>query len=93
MTKDQVLIRAKDVTLMISIITLLGLVIVPVKKIFKFDETIEKVAKLETKQETMQAAQIVTDRNLAVVSAQYAEIGKQLDQINWQLRRMRDDRR
>lgn len=84
--KDKILIRAKDITMIVSIITLLGLVLSPVKKIFKFDDAVEKIAKLEDRM-------MINEREIATIDAHYADISKQLDQISWKLQRIRDDRR
>lgn len=80
--KDKILIRAKDIAMVISILTLLGFLIGPSKKIFQLEQTIEdvKALKLDVFQNTT---------NIAVINAQYADIQKQLEQVNWQLRAMR----
>lgn len=93
MMTDKILIRAKDIGLLISILTLFGFLFGPMKKIFVFEQTVVEVAEL--KSEMQKASEIATDNKvkIAIVNTQYVEISKQLDQINWQLRRMRDDRR
>lgn len=80
--KDKILIRAKDITLMLSVLTLLGFLFGPAKKIFQLEQTIEDVKDLKTDVG-------VTKTNIAVINAQYADIQKQLEQVNWQLRAMR----
>lgn len=79
--KDKILIRAKDIVLMISILTMLGMFLGPMRKIFKVEETILDVEKL--KEEAVSAK---IER--AVTNTQLADMVKQLEQINWQLRRM-----
>lgn len=83
MTKDNFLIRAKDVSLLIAILTLMGMFVGPMKKIFQLDDTISKMDKIQD-----QVNSNKTD--IAVVNAQYAQISKQLDQISWQLRRIKN---
>lgn len=80
--KDKILLRAKDITLMVSIITLLGFLFGPAKKIFQLEQTIDDVRELKTDVG-------MTKTNVAVINAQYADIQKQLEQVNWQLRAMR----
>jgi uncharacterized coiled-coil protein SlyX len=80
-TKDTFLIRSKDVGLLIAILTLAGLVLGPMKKVFQLEATIGKVEKLEDRVNG-------NEKNIAVINSQYADISKQLDQINWQLRRL-----
>lgn len=79
--KDKILLRAKDVSLLIMVLTFLGLVMGPLKKVFKLDDMIQKVEKLEDKTYSNSEA-------IAVVIAQNKEIGEQVKQINWQLRSM-----
>lgn len=81
--KDQVLMRTKDLSLLLLLLSVLGLVLGPIKRVFRMDETITKVEKLEEKVNKSQM-------DIAVIGSQYADITKQLDNINWQLRRMRD---
>lgn len=86
MTKDQVLIRAKDVTLLISILTLLGLLFGPMRKVFMLEQTIDDVAGLKK--------DVGDDKTaIAVINSQYADINSQLKEIKWQLRGMNNDRR
>ncbi len=81
--KDKILIRAKDVTLVIAVLTMLGMFIGPMKKIFLLDETIDKVNKL-------QDMGYERDKQIAIINTQYADIEKQLEQMNWQLRKLRN---
>lgn len=83
--KDKILIRAKDISLLILVLSLFGLIAGPMKKIFKLEDTIQDVIVL--KQESAAHKQ-----NIAVVNANLENISKQLDQINWHLSRMRRDR-
>lgn len=82
LNKDQILIRAKDITLVVTILTLLGFAFVPFKKFFQFDEAVGKIATIESGLQSVK-------QDVAVTNAQYAMITKQLEQINWQLRTMR----
>lgn len=79
--KDKILLRAKDIGLLISIIILLGMILGPMKKAFIWDQTAEKVEKLEEKFNQQ-------SNDMAVIKSQYADISKQLDSIQWQLRRI-----
>lgn len=79
--KDKILLRAKDVGLLLMIFTLLGFIIGPMKKIFQLEQTIEDVKELKTHE-------AATTTSIAVINSQYADIQKQLEQMNWQLRRI-----
>lgn len=79
--RDRILLRAKDISLVIAIITLVGLIIGPLKQTVKWDQASEQVERLRDKLEQQ-------GNDMAVIKAQYNEISKQLDSINWQLRRM-----
>lgn len=78
---DQLMIRAKDISLMIAILTLIGLILGPIHKIYQWDDSTQKVAQLETE---------VNDqmKTIAVIQSEFSDISKQLDQINWQLRKI-----
>lgn len=78
---NQFLIRAKDVSLIVAILTLLGFVISPMRKIFEIEAMIGRVSKLED-------VVASNTNNIAVINAQYADIQKQLEQINWQVRKI-----
>lgn len=80
--KDKILLRAKDVGLLIAIFTLLGFLVGPMKKIFQLEQTLEDVKELKISSNENKT-------NIAVIASQYTDISKQLEQINWQLRRMR----
>lgn len=79
--KDRVLLRTKDISIIILIVTVLGLFGTQFKKIYRWDETADKMAALEMRVAT-------AERSTLVVSTQLEGISKQLEQINWQLRRM-----
>lgn len=79
--KDRVLLRTKDVSIIILICTVLGLIGTQLKKVYRWDEAVERVEKLESR--VRQAENV----NIAVV-ARLDEISKQLDQANFYLRRM-----
>lgn len=81
--KDKILLRAKDIGLLVMVITLIGMLLGPLKKTFVWDETARKVEILENRMG-------IQETNSAVNQSQYAQISKQLDQINWQLRKMRN---
>lgn len=78
--KDKILLRAKDLSLLVLVITFLGLVVGPLKKILKLDDMICKVEKLEDKTYS-------NSENIAVIIAQNKEIMEQIKQMSWQLRR------
>ena len=79
--KDRILIRAKDVSIIILILTVLGLVGTQFKRVYRWDEAVERLEKLE-------ARVTANERVVVVISTQLEGISKQLDQVNWQLRRM-----
>lgn len=83
--KDKILLRAKDLSLLILVLTFFGMIVGPLKKVFQLDDVIAKVAKLED-------GAIVQNQNLAVLNAHYENIEKNLDQINYQLRRISRER-
>lgn len=78
--KDKILLRAKDISLLLMVLTFLGFIAGPLKKMFKLEDMISKVEKLEDKTYS-------NSENIAVVIAQNKEIMDQIRQINWQLRR------
>lgn len=77
--KDKILLRAKDISLLVMVVTFLGLIAGPLKKIFVLDSMIEKVEKLEDKTYSHATA-------IAVVMSQNKEILEQIKQLNWQMR-------
>lgn len=79
--RDKILIRAKDIGLLIMIVTLMGFLIGPMKKVFQMEQTIEDVRELK-----IEASQ--TKTNFAVINSQYNDIQKQLEQMNWNIRRI-----
>lgn len=83
---DKILLRAKDIGLLIGVVSLLGMFFGPLKKVFQMEETITKMAKLEDRVGGH-------DSSIAVINSQYADIQKQLEQMNWQLRRINNERR
>lgn len=85
MNNDKVLIRAKDISLLIMVLTLLGLIAGPAKRIFQLDDVIVKVEKLSNDVAD-------TKTNQAVTNAQYADIKGQLERINWQLQKLSQNR-
>lgn len=78
---NQVLIRAKDIGLLIAILTLVGMILGPLKKTYQWDETVQDVAELKKEIRTQ-------SEEIAVTKSEFDQISKQLDQINWQLRRL-----
>lgn len=84
--RDRVLLRTKDVSIIILICTLLGLIGTQTKKIYRWDETADKIVQLETR---IRAAETTN----TVVVTQLDSISKQLEQINWQLRRINNNGR
>lgn len=81
MTQDKVLIRAKDIGLLALVLTVLGMLCGPLKKVYQWNDAVEKVAQLELQVNSQ-------DKQIAVNQSQYEQIQKQLEQINWQLRRI-----
>lgn len=77
--KDKILLRAKDLSLLILVLTFFGLIAGPLKKIFTIDDIISKVAKMDDRVSAHETS-------IAVINSQYQEIQEQLKQINWQLR-------
>lgn len=83
--KDKILLRAKDIGLLVLVLTFFGMLAGPLKRIFQLNETIEKVQKLEDNR-------IDQERNMAIIRTQLEGLSKQLDQVSWQLRRIGRDR-
>lgn len=79
--KDKILLRAKDISLLVLVLTLFGMLLGPLKKTFIWDQTASKVEKLEDKMNAQSS-------DMAVIKSQYSDISKQLDSIQWQLRRL-----
>lgn len=67
------------------VLTLLGLIAGPAKRIFQLDDVIVKVEKLSNDVAD-------TKTNQAVTNAQYADIKGQLERINWQLQKLSQNR-
>lgn len=78
--KDKILLRAKDISLLVLVLTFLGLLTGPLKKVFKLDDMISKVERLEEKTYS-------NSENIAVIISQNKEIMEQMRMINSQLRR------
>lgn len=78
---DRVLLRVKDVSIIVLICTVIGLVGTQLKHIYRWDEAADRLEKLEVR---VSASEKVT----VAISTQLDGISKQLDQVNWQLRRM-----
>lgn len=79
--KDRVLLRTKDVSIIILICTVIGIVGTQFRKVYRWDETANRVDQLEIR------VRQTENVNIAMV-ARLEEISKQLDQANWYLRRM-----
>lgn len=79
--KDQVLLRTKDISIILLVCTMLGLVGTQFKKVYRWDEAAERIIQLEIR---VRAAETTN----TVVVTQLDAIAKQLEQINWQLRRI-----
>lgn len=79
--KDRVLLRTKDISVILLICTILGIIGTQFKKVYRWDETADRIVALE-------ARVAASERSTLVVSTQLEGISKQLEQINWQLRRM-----
>lgn len=78
--KDKILLRAKNISLLVLVLTFLGLLTGPLKKVFKLDDMISKVERLEEKTYS-------NSENIAVIISQNKEIMEQMRMINSQLRR------
>ncbi len=65
------------------ILTLLGFIVGPARKFFQLEQTLDDVKILKENAVTM-------NTNIAVINAQYADIQKQLEQMNWRLRKIND---
>lgn len=81
MDKDKILLRAKDIALLVSILILAGLLLNPIRKTFEWDMAVKKVEALEDKVSANSTA-------LAITRSQYDEIIKNLEKINRRLDRM-----
>lgn len=81
--KDRVLLRAKDISIIILIVTILGVVGTQFKRVYKWDEAADRISELEQRVNN-------NERVSAVIGSQLEGISKQLEQINWQLRRMQN---
>lgn len=79
--QDRVLLRTKDISVILLICTILGILGTQFRKIYRWDEAADRVVALEVR------IRQTENVNTAVV-ARLDEISKQLDQVNWQLRRM-----
>lgn len=79
--KDKILLRAKDLGLLILVGTVLTMILGPLKRVYQWNEAVDRVSKLE---ERVSAE----EKNIAVTQAEFDQIQKQLEQINWQLRRL-----
>lgn len=79
--KDKILLRAKDISLLVLVLTLFGMLLGPLKKTFRWDAMADKVERLEER-----ANQQALD--MAVIKSQYEDINKNLEAINWRLRRI-----
>lgn len=84
--KDKVLLRTKDVAIIIMIVTVLGTLGTQFRKVYRWDDAVEKISQLEAR---VRAAETTN----TVVVTQLDGIAKQLEQINWQLRRMNNNGR
>lgn len=93
MTKDQVLIRAKDIGLIISVVTLFGMLFGPLKKFVYMEAAAAEIPALKKELSDTREKTNRNELNNAVAMAKLEDISKQIDQVLWQLRRMRDDRR
>jgi hypothetical protein len=71
---DKVLIRAKDISLLILVLTFFGMVMGPLKKIFKLEDVIVKVEKLEASDDNQ-------NEQLTVIKTQYTEIDRKLERL------------
>ena len=84
--KDQVLLRTKDISLIVLIVTLLGVIGTQFKKFYRWEQAAEKIEQLEPRVRS-------TEQIGSVVTTQLTEISKQLDDIKWQMRRMQNNGR
>ena len=85
-SKDQVLLRTKDISVIILIVTLLGVIGTQFKKIYRWEQAADKVEQMEPRLRN-------TEQIGTVVTTQLTEISKQLDDIKWQMRRMQNNGR
>lgn len=80
--KDKILLRAKDISLFIMILTLFGLIMGPMKKLFKLESVIEDVEK-------MKPLVISHDTKIAINDERWAQVQRELQSINRKLDRGR----
>ncbi len=86
MDRDKILLRAKDITLIISVLTMLGLLLGPVKQFIRIQAVADDVIMMK---QDMRATIAQTNANttaIAVVSTQYESISKQLESIQRDVR-------
>lgn len=81
MTKDTILLRAKDIVLISVVLGLLGMIYGPLRKSVKWDESVEQVQELKKKVD----AQTL---DMAVIKTQYTAIEKHLEEISLRLQRI-----
>lgn len=86
MPRDKVLIRAKDISILLLVAAVLGILGTQFKRIYRWDETSDKVEKLEIRMTNSEHVSIS-------INTQLEGISKQLDQLSWQLRRMQSNGR
>lgn len=79
--KDRVLLRAKDISIMVLIVTILGIVGTQFRRVYRWDEAADKLDRLE-------ARVSINEKGVTVIGTQLDGISKQLEQINYQLGRM-----
>lgn len=84
--KDQVLLRTKDISLIVLIVTLLGVIGTQLKKFYRWEQAADRIEQIEPR--VRSAEQMGT-----VVTTQLIEISKQLDDIKWQMRRIQNNGR
>lgn len=83
--KDKILLRAKDIGMLVLLFTLLGFLVGPMRKYFEVEHVISDIEELKKEQR-------VDHDSVISVNAKFDEIQKQLESINWQLRRIGHER-
>jgi uncharacterized coiled-coil protein SlyX len=81
--KDRVLLRVKDIATIVLICTVLGIIGTQFRRVYRWDEAADRVERLEVRVTESEHVTIA-------ISTQLEGISKQLEQINWQLRRMQN---
>lgn len=81
MTKDSFLIRAKDITLIVTILGLLGFMGNIYKKTYRWDEAAEKIDANEKVQHNQETDLAVIKAQLSVISSNVDSLGVKIDRL------------